>query len=213
MADKRIVRDKIRKLEQVKTWQLVVLILIAGLIAASFLRLNNVGMMERRAAVIAADEAGDSTETADRLYDLLRYVSAHMNTDMGVIYLQGQYDRDYQDRINAATRNDSTEGNVYKRAEEACRARYPDYSAGTYLAYQQCFIDQLNSYGPGQSLEQAIDPPRAEEYRHTMISPVWSPDFAGFSVLAFLALVIVLVVRIIILLVLRLLLRVRYRSA
>lgn len=212
MADTRGVRNKIRRLEQVKTWQLLVLLLIVGFVAASFLRLNNIGMVERRTAVLAADEANNPAVTADRLYDLQRYVSTHMNTATDPIYLQGQYNRDYQTRINAAASDTNPNGNVYKRAEEACRQRYPDYSAGTYLAYQQCFMDQLDSFGPGQNLASSVDPPRAEEYRRSFTSPLWSPDFAGFSVLLFLLITVVIVGRLVSLLVLRLLLRRHYRA-
>ena len=55
MTDKRNVRFKIRRLEQVKTWQLLILFVMFAFITATFLRLNNVGMVERREAVYAAD--------------------------------------------------------------------------------------------------------------------------------------------------------------
>ena len=49
--DKRKTKFRIKRLSQVKTWQLVILLIMAGFISATFLRLNNVGMIERREAV------------------------------------------------------------------------------------------------------------------------------------------------------------------
>ena len=48
-----------QQLSRVKTWQLVVVALLLTIISATFLRLNNLGMVERRTAVIKADESGD----------------------------------------------------------------------------------------------------------------------------------------------------------
>ena len=58
MADKRGTRRAIRRLEEIKTWQLVILLVMASFVSATFLRLNNIGMIERRDAVINADKEG-----------------------------------------------------------------------------------------------------------------------------------------------------------
>lgn len=74
------------------------LLLIVGFVAATFLRLNNIGMVQRREAVINADEQGNGDNIVERLYDLQRYVSAHMNTDLGQgVYLEKSYNRDLQE--------------------------------------------------------------------------------------------------------------------
>ena len=59
MADKGRIQKGIKDLQRVKTWQLVVLLVIVGFVAATFLRLNSIGMVQRRDAVITADEKGD----------------------------------------------------------------------------------------------------------------------------------------------------------
>ena len=98
MADKSRIKQNIKDLQRVKTWQLVVLLIIVGFIAATFLRLNNIGMVQRREAVISADKEGDEEVTINRLYDLQRYVSSHMNTDLGRgVYLEHGFNRDLQD--------------------------------------------------------------------------------------------------------------------
>jgi len=64
MADKRGTRQAIRRLEEIKTWQLVILLVMASFISATFLRLNNIGMIERRDAVINTDKEGDEGKPA-----------------------------------------------------------------------------------------------------------------------------------------------------
>ena len=85
--DKKKTKFRIKRLSQIKTWQLVILLIMSGFISATFLRLNNVGMVERRESVEHADKAGDIVNLQQRLYDLQRYVSTHMNADPGKIAL------------------------------------------------------------------------------------------------------------------------------
>ena len=58
MANKGKIRHSIQDLQRVKTWQLIILLILVGFVAATFLRLNNIGMVERRAAVMSADQEG-----------------------------------------------------------------------------------------------------------------------------------------------------------
>ena len=52
MADKGRIKQDIKNLQRIKTWQLIILLIIVGFIAATFLRLNSIGMVQRREAVI-----------------------------------------------------------------------------------------------------------------------------------------------------------------
>lgn len=211
MADKRQVKKNIRRLKQVKTWQLFVLLVLASFIAATFLRLNNIEMVQRRTAVLNADKSGDKEATKNRLIELQRYVSAHMNTDMGTIYLEGQFRRDSEAANVAAANDTNPNGNVHKKAQEVCAPRYA--SLGHYsLAYQQCVIDELNKYPSASELTSELELPKADRYRHSFVSPLWSPDFAGFSVLACFLIVIVIIGRLVGLGVLKLMLKMRYRG-
>lgn len=209
MADKRQVRRSIRQLQKVKTWQLVILLIIVGFIAATFLRLNNVGMVDRRNAVIAADKDGDPAMIQMRLYDLQRYVSAHMNTDMGSIYLENQYKRDSQRIIDGASGDSNPNGNIYKKAQETCAPRFSSYSQ----AYLQCTVDYLAQYSPADNPTSTVALPKADTYRHSFSSPLWSPDFAGWSVLVCLLIVTMIIGRLIGLGVLRLMLKTTHRGS
>jgi len=198
-----------KDLQRVKTWQLLILLLLAGFISATFLRLNNIGMVERRAAVMAADEAGNSETTINRLYDLQRYVAAHMNTDLGKgVYLEASYKRDSQAALDRASSDTNPNGNIYKKAQEVCAPRFSQYST----AYLQCTTGELAKYPSASELIGAVASPNPNTYVHDFASPVWSPDFAGFSLLVCLAIILLIIIRLIGIGILKLMLRRHYQS-
>ncbi len=207
MADKRQVRRSIRQLQYVKTWQLVIVLLLVGFVAATFLRLNNIGMVERRDAVLSADKAGDGTVIQARLYDLQRYVTAHMNADMGTIYLENTYKRDSQQIIDAASGDNNPNGNIYKKAQDVCRPRFSGYSQ----AYLQCTVNYLAQYAPAGDPASTVKLPPADAYRHSFASPLWSPDFAGWTVLVCTLIVVMIIARFLGLFALRMMLKMHDR--
>lgn len=208
MADKRQVKKSIKQLQRVKTWQLVVLLLLMAFVAATFLRLNNIGMSERREAVLAADKTGDTETMRNRLYDLQRYVAAHMNTDTGPIYLEGQYQRDAQARVDQAKENNLSGPNIHALAEQVCRPQFTVWSP----AYVQCFADELAKYPPSAGPVEQVQLPSPELYRYSFASPLWSADFAGWSLVVCAVILVMIVARLISLVVLRLLLKHHYRG-
>lgn len=192
-----------------KTWQLLVLLLLAVFISATFLRLNNIGMVERRTAVIAADKVGKQEITIQRLYDLQQYVTAHMNADLGKgVYLESSYERDSQAALNKASEDHNPNGNIYKKAQEVCAPRFSHYST----AYLQCTTSELAKYPASSDLIGAVKLPSASTYLHDYESPIWSPDFAGWSVLVCVVLILMILARITSLGILRLMLRRHYQS-
>lgn len=210
MADKRRVKRNIKELQRIKTWQLIILFILACFVAATFLRLNNIGMIERRTAVLTADEVGDSEATINRLYDLQRYVSAHMNTDMGKgLYLETSYKRDVQSAYDKASQDSNPNGNIYKKAQEVCAPQFTRYS----YAYLQCTTGELAKYPAASNLVNAVQLPRADTYLHVFVSPLWSPDFAGWSVAVCLVIALMIAVRLLGLAVLRIILHQHYKSA
>lgn len=181
-------------------------------IAATFLRLNNIGMVQRRDAVLQADKGTDTTITQTRLYDLQRYVSSHMNADMGTIYLENQYKRDSQKIIDSASSSTSYEdAKPFKEAQAVCAPRYANLG-GYSLAYQQCVLDQLDSQPESANLSTDLQLPKADQYRFSFAAPVWSPDFAGFSVLICMLIILIIVARIGAIGVLKLILKIQHRG-
>lgn len=204
-----------RKLEKIKTWHLVVLLLMFGFLAATFLRLNNVGMDERRQAVLMADEEGDDSLIAKRLYDLQRYVSSHMHTDTGRIPLDGKYQRDNQAlKESLENQSDSNpQGNVYKKAAEVCDPigqsqgwRWPD------PRYTDCVNRELEKYPAASELQTQYQPLPVESYYHSFSSPIWSPDFAGWTILLCIVIIMIILFRLAALGILKLLLKFKYRK-
>lgn len=215
MADKRTIKQNIKRLQRVRTWQLLLVLIVALLVAATFLRLNNIGMVERRKAVVAADKSGTQEDIQNRLYDLQRYVSAHMNADTGKIALQEQYARD-SERIKRAAEAEASSnpnGNVYQKAAEVCdpigRAqgwRWPD------PRYISCIDTELSKYPASSGGAAKVQLPDINQYYHSFVSPIWSPDFAGFSVLVCIVLAAIIAFRWISLAVLKVLVKRHYRS-
>jgi hypothetical protein len=205
VADKRQIRRSIGWLQRVKTWQLLLILVLFGLIAATFLRLNNIGMIERRTAVLNADKSGDVEVIRSRLFDLQRYSAAHMNANSGTIYLEEQYKRDTKTIIDAASAREST-NNINVKADKTCKAQFSGYSQ----AYVQCFASELAKYTAGAESADKANLPDPSLYRHDFASPVWSPDFAGFGVVICAFISVIIVARLLGLLLLRALLRRHY---
>lgn len=208
MADKGRIKQNIKDLQRIKTWQLIILLIIVGFIAATFLRLNNIGMVQRREAVISADKEGDEEATINRLYDLQRYVSSHMNTDLGRgVYLESGYNRDLQQWQQNQFGDGNPNGNIYKKAQEVCAPQFSNYS----FAYLQCTTNELAKYPSAADPASETSKPRQEAYIHGFSTPLWSPDFAGLSTLVFGVILLLIIVRLTSLAVLQLMLRRRYK--
>lgn len=199
----------IKRLSQLKTWQLLLLLMLAAFITATFLRLNNVGMIERRDAVLSADKAGDVADIARRIVDLQRYSAAHMNADTGRIELVEQYKRDATKLMAAAGGSTNPNGNIYAAADAVCKPQFHGYSIG----YQNCYMAELNKHPAAPQLVSQLKMPDAALYRYEFISPLWTADWAGWSVLICLLITLVIVLRLIVLAVLHIMLKRRYRGA
>ncbi len=220
MSDVRETKSRLRKLQQIKTWQLLILLVMVGFVAATFLRLNNVGMVQRREAVLAADESGDTVALEQRLYDLQRYVSSHMNADPGRIALEKSYERAYQaalKKFEQEVQNQASNDVVAKvRAVCDAAARAGGYGrVGTTAdpRYVNCINEEWAKYPAASETSLAFSAPATEPYYHTFVPPLWSPDFAGWSVLICLLIVLVIVARLITLGILKLLIKWQYRRA
>jgi hypothetical protein len=208
VADKRRVKKGIKRLQRIKTWQLFVLFLLVALIAATFLRLDNIGMDQRRKAVLTADKSGDATAIQSRLYDLQRYVTGHMNATTGPFYLENEYKREAQRRVDAAKSYANPNGNIYAKAEAVCKPQFTVWSE----AYVQCFADQLAKYPPSPDPAANVTLPDVSIYRYSFDSPFWTPGFAGWSIMLCIAILVMIIARLIGIAVLRLLLKRHYRG-
>lgn len=212
--DKKKTKFRIKRLSQIKTWQLVILLIMSGFISATFLRLNNVGMVERRESVENADKAGDIVNLQQRLYDLQRYVSTHMNADPGKIALDHTYKQMYDRKLKEfeeEIKNQSNNDTVSKvRAVCDARARQGGYGRATTQAdprYVSCINEEWEKYPAAKVANLQFEAPSTEPYYHTFVSPIWSADYAGWSLLVTIFIAMIIIMRLVVLGVLKLMLR------
>jgi len=196
VANKKQIRTALKKISMLKTWQLIILLILVLFIAATALRLNNVGMDHRREGVYSADEAGDEDIIHQRLLSLREYSSSHMNANTGAFVLKNQYDRDSQralaDAQNKSEESESPNGNIYKKAAEVCDPQFSGYSQ----AYMQCFMNELNKYPESGAVSDSVVLPTAELYQYDFASPIWTPDIAGWTVLLAIIISVVIITKI-----------------
>ncbi len=153
-----------------------ILLLTIGFLAA---RNNYVVMTELRQQVIVADQENGDVEAA--LAKLRGHVYSHMNTDLTSgsnpihppIQLKGRYDR-----LMAMERERVKQENsaVQAKGEAICGSRYP--ASGFNASRVTCIQDYVSQNAVKES---AV----AEDlYKFDFISPSWTPDLAGISLLA-----------------------------
>lgn len=177
-VNKRQLHRVQRKLQPFSGWYFLLAAVLFFSISAFALRQNNIRMLELREQVFIADEQGEGVEKA--LRDLREHVHAHMNTDLTAsdtairppIQLQYTYQRlrdAEEERVRAANER------IYQEAEGVCEARFP---AGQLANGRvQCVEEYLLSSGV------TINQVPKELYQFDFISPRWSPDIAGWSLL------------------------------
>lgn len=166
---------------------LLVAVLSTGLISVLALRHNNQTMVELRTAVYTADKNNADIDGA--LNKLRDYVYGHMNTDLSSgnnnikppIQLKYTYDRLSQGQENQLQVDNSK---VFTDAQAYCQAVG---DAGFDTACVQNFV--VNHGGA-----QTASVP-AGLYQFDFISPTWSPDLAGWGLLATILLALAFVIR------------------
>lgn len=193
MSDKKRLRVVMKNIRRVKVWQLLIVLVLMLFVSATLLRLNNIGMVERRTVVLDADSKGDDKASREALSELQYYVSKHMNTDMGRgVFLQGAYNRAFQKASQEAANDNNQNGNIYVKAQEVCAPQFASYS----YAYVQCVVNELGKYSSSSELVSAIQVP-TEIYIHDFASPFWSPDLAGWSIVICIAILTMIIARLI----------------
>ncbi len=179
-----------------------------GFVSATFLRLNNVGMIQRRDAVITADKQANGEVTRSRLLDLQHFVSAHMNTGQNDVYLASQYERDKAALIQQAAASSESGEVINQKVDAICKPQFSGYSQG----YVECFAREYAKYSPGGDPVSQVKMPDPDKYRFVFAPPLWSPDFAGFAILSCVLIVLVIIGRVLTLVILRLLLKTKYQD-
>jgi hypothetical protein len=167
----------------------VVFVVLLG-IALLSLRHNNQTMSELRQTVYTADEKNGDVEGA--LRNLREYVYGHMNTELGggptgvypPLQLKHTYER-LTEQVQATAKQ--TNAAVYTEAQAYCEGLYPDgFSGGPRVP---CIRDYVAAHG--------VKVPTVPDslYKFDFVSPRWSPDLAGWSLVLTVIAAIVLMAR------------------
>ncbi|MDQ5972145.1 MAG: hypothetical protein QG553_304 [Patescibacteria group bacterium] len=170
-----------RQLRVIKPWYFLVIAVMFALISVYSLRQNNLTMVRLREKVYQADEQNGDVETA--LRNLRTYVYAHMNTNLAsgdnAIYPPLQLKFSYERALEAAKAT-GTDANaqIYTDAQADCERRFPQGLSGSGR------IPCIQEYVASRGVQAAPFLPPASLYQFDFVSPDWSPDVAGFSLLA-----------------------------
>ncbi len=161
------------------------LLLISIVLSVIGLTQNSQGAKDRYDALIATDQAGGDVSAA--LNELQAYTYAHINTQIGgengikpPIQLAGTYSRLVE---SEQKRVDDVNVVLYERAQTECESSGPGgFSGSNRLSCIEAYVD---SNGVQSVLIQDA------LYKFDFVSPTWSPDLAGFSIIAAFILAIV----------------------
>ncbi len=176
MMDKRYLHHLWTRIRIVKTWYLLAVFLVFATVAVAALRNNYTGMTRLREAVYRADRDAGDVEKA--LQQLRSYVNSHMNTSLDTgngVYPPVQLKYTYERLVKAERdRVEATTSQIYTDAQKHCEALYPgSFSGGPRVP---CIEQYIKSHGTtARSIPDA-------QYKFDFVSPRWSPDLAGWSV-------------------------------
>lgn len=174
---------------------LILIILFIALIASSIfaLRSNNLKMIELKNAVYTADEQNGDVEAA--LKNLRNFVFSHMNTNLRANSNSSEPPIQLINRFNAAVAAEqarvatlsASAASVYSAAQAVC-----ERSSLALTARAQCIQDYVTQHG---SDVPSLNLPAKEFYTFDFASPRWSPDLAGWLLVAAACVGIVIIIR------------------
>ncbi len=173
----------------IRTWYFLAAFAVSAVICVVALRSNYVTMTQLRDKVMAADKNNSGVVAA--LNNLRSYVNNHMNTnletDNGVyppIQLSYTYERlqkAEQERANSAT------SQVYTDAQHYCEQLYPgSFSGGPRVPCIEQYVKEHAT--TVQTIPDGL-------YKFSFATPRWSPDLAGWSLVAAVLFLVLAVVR------------------
>jgi hypothetical protein len=164
------------KLRFIKPWYFLVLAVISGVICVFALRANNQHMVQLRNDVYTADKQG--TDVRKPLQALQAFVTTHMNTDLNTgnsVYPPIQLKYTYERLAKAG--GAQTNSKLYSQAQAYCeKLNSVDFSGHNRVP---CIEKYVQGHGG-----KPTAPVPTELYQFAFVSPVWSPDLAGWSLAA-----------------------------
>lgn len=177
------------KIRGLSFWYLLLGLILFSSVAIFALRQNNLTAIRLREEVLAVDKKDGDVESA--LRELREFVYSHMNADLSAgtsiqqpVQLKYTYERlakAEKQRVEQA--NDS----VYTQAQKFCEQKYPgSFSGGPRVP---CIADYVSKNGEEEK------PIPDDLYKFDFVSPRWTPDIAGISILLAAAFFLLLIIR------------------
>ncbi len=167
------------KLRPLSCWYFLILFFASAGLSIYGLRSNNLEMIRLKDEVNRVDQQNGDTEAA--LHKLRVYVHSHMNTNLDStpgairppIQLKYRFERLVQaekDRVTAIN------AKIYTEAQADCERRFPtSFFGGPRVTCNEQYV--LQNGVKEQAIPDAI-------YKFDFVSPRWSPDLAGWSLVA-----------------------------
>jgi hypothetical protein len=165
-------------LRPISHWYFLVICLVSLAVGIYGLRANNLKAIELRDKLLQVDKENGDVEVA--LRDLREFTYSHMNarlaSDTGIyppIQLKYRYERLVQAEKERAAGGSE---NIYNDAQKYCEQKFPAGLSGSNRL--PCIKDYVDSRTAAVKETQEIPD---SLYKFDFVSPVWSPDMAGWS--------------------------------
>lgn len=179
VMDKTFFRNLKKRLHAVSPWIFLAVAIVSTVVCVFALRNNNMTALKLRDQVLQADKDDGDVET--ELRSLREYIYAHMNTDLASgpnaikppIQLKYRYER----LVEAAKKSQvsKTSEQLYTEAQAYCERQLPTGLSGRTRV--TCISDYVAANSSGTATVTIPD----SLYKFDFVSPRWSPDLAGWS--------------------------------
>lgn len=176
--DKKFFRHFQKNLRLVNIWALLAVSIVSGVVCVFALRNNNQTAIQLRDKVSQADKENGDVEGA--LRELRTFVYGHMNTNLASgpnsikppIQLKYRYER----LVKAEQKKAGAEtAKIYTSAQKYCEKKFPVGLSGSGR------IPCIKEYISKRKVTENAVPDSL--YKFDFVSPVWSPDLAGWSLI------------------------------
>jgi hypothetical protein len=188
--DKKKIHHVWTQIRPISYWYFFAAFLISGIVFVFAYRKNNLTALKLRDNLLQVDKQNGDVEAA--LKELRQFTYAHMNAGLSgganniypPIQLKYRYERLVQaekDRVSAEN------AKIYNEAQNTCEKLYPQGLSGRGRI--PCIQQYVDSHGvKEQPIPDAL-------YKFDFVSPVWSSDIAGWSLVVSLVFLLLFIVR------------------
>ncbi len=174
--DKKFFRHFNKVLKHINLWIFLVIAVVSGVTFLLSMRNNNLTALRLRDKVSQVDKDNGDVEAA--LRELRTYIYGHMNTNLSSganaikppIQLKYRYERLLEAQQQKVSQENAK---IYSDAQIECEKQFPKGLSGSGRI--PCVTQYIASRGVAQ------EPIQDSLYKFDFVSPTWSPDLAGWS--------------------------------